>query len=127
MGEHLLLVHDVQDAQLVDRREQRIGRIDELLLSLPDSGPPTAEAMLIGATPRAKRAGAWAVALRRVLFAITRRTHDPVSRVPFGAVSRIGDTVQLDIDGDSLESSHLEVWLREQIVHRIPGGGGDVK
>jgi hypothetical protein len=65
--------------------------------------------------------------IRRALHAATRRTSERVSSIPFTAVGRVGDTVQLDVDGHSLESGHLERWLAEHIVCRIPGGSGERK
>jgi hypothetical protein len=44
-----------------------------------------------------------------------------VSRISFDLVRRIGENIQLDVDGDSLESLGGEQWLAEHIVCRIPG------
>jgi hypothetical protein len=49
------------------------------------------------------------------------------SRIPFGAVRRISDTIQLDVEESALESEHLERWLSDHVVRRIPGASGESK
>lgn len=120
----LRLVHKVLDAQLVDRRQEKIGRVDLLLLELRDGRPPCVAAIVIGGAARAQRVGGWMVWLRRVGGRAFGRREEKVSCIPFSAVRRIGDTIELDVDGDTLPSGHLERWLAEHIVRRIPGGGG---
>ncbi|MEO7457369.1 MAG: hypothetical protein ABIY52_13985 [Gemmatimonadaceae bacterium] len=119
----LHLVHEVLDAQLLDRHDQKIGRIDDLVLELGDDGRPRVSAVLIGGSPRARRMGSWIAALAR-LFGL-RETG--VSRVPFAAVRRIGDDVALDVEQGDLSSERLERWLREHVVCRVPGSAGERK
>jgi hypothetical protein len=122
----LELVHDVLDAQLLDERDERIGRVDDLVLEWRDDGRIRLTDILIGGPARAQRLGAWARAISRVLNH-GRRIEQRVSKVPFGGVRRIADTVCLDIDGEKLPSSHVETWLRDHIVCHIPGSGGTQK
>lgn len=123
----LRVVHDLLDAQLVDRREERIGRIDDLVLELRDGAPPRVAAILIGGPVREARVGRWAVALARLFRAPFGVGHGGVSRVPFAAVREIADCVQLDVDGDTLESGRAERWLDANVVCRIPGSHGEHK
>jgi hypothetical protein len=44
-----------------------------------------------------------------------------VSRIPFAAMRSLGDTMQMDVQRDELESDHVERWLAEHFVCRIPG------
>jgi sporulation protein YlmC with PRC-barrel domain len=119
----LHLVHDVLDAQLVDRMQRKIGRVDSIVLVLEDGRPPRVATILIGGPERARRIGRWAVALGRMLRAIGRFRGVGVSAIPFDAVRRIGDTIQVDVDGDGLEAGHLEGWLAEHLIRHIPGSG----
>jgi hypothetical protein len=119
----LQLVHDVLDAQLVDRRDRKIGRVDSLVLALEDGRPPRVATIMIGGPERARRIGGWAVALSRMLRAVGRMRSAGVSAIPFDAVRCIGDTIKLDVDGDDLEAGHLEDWLTEHFISRIPGSG----
>src|SRR3954468_21081815 len=76
----LHLAHDLLDAQLMDRRGERIGRVDELVLELREGEPARVVAILVGGTPRAERIGHWMVWLRRLWH---RSSHDHTSRIPF--------------------------------------------
>jgi sporulation protein YlmC with PRC-barrel domain len=119
----LKLVHDVLDAQLVDRKQRKIGRVDSLVLALEEGRPPRVAAILVGGPVRAHRIGRWALALERVLRSLGRVRRAGVSTIPFDAVRCIGDTIQVDVDGDALESNQLEAWLAEHVICRIPGAG----
>jgi sporulation protein YlmC with PRC-barrel domain len=121
------LGHDVLDAQLVDRVQEKIGRVDGLLLELEEGRPPRVATIVIGGAARAERVGRWFVALRRTLRALFGQHEEHVTRIPFGKVRRIGDTIELDVDEHMLESEHLEQWLKEHVVCRIPGAGGERK
>jgi sporulation protein YlmC with PRC-barrel domain len=123
----LLLVHDVLDAQLLDRQKEKIGRVDDLALELREGRPPRVATILIGGAVRAERVGRWMIWLRRAARVFVRRQEERVSRIPFEAVRVIADTIELDVDGNTLESGHLEGWLADHIVSRIPGGQGERK
>jgi sporulation protein YlmC with PRC-barrel domain len=117
----LPLVHDVLDAQLVDRQLQKIGRIDALMLELESGRPPRVAAICIGGPERAHRIGRWMTWLSRAVRGIARVDGGGVSRVPFSAVRCIGDTVVVDVDGRDLAAGRLEAWLGEHLIGRIPG------
>ena len=119
----LQLIHDVLDAQLIDRRRRKIGRVDSLLLALEDGRPPRVAAILVGGPVRATRVGRWAVALERALRALGRVRRPGVSTISFDAVRCIADTILVDVDGDELETAHLEQWLAEHVVCHLPGSG----
>jgi hypothetical protein len=121
------LAHDVLDAQLVDHHQEKIGRVDALLLELEDGQPPRVATIVIGGAARAERVGRWFVAVRRVFRAMFVQREEHVSRISFDTVRRIGDTIELDVEEKSLESEHLERWLKEHVVCRIPGAEGEQK
>jgi sporulation protein YlmC with PRC-barrel domain len=123
----LQLVHDVLDAQLLDKRKEKIGRVDDLVLELRDGRPPRVATILVGGSVRAARVGRWMTWIRRASHAIAGKRDDHVSRVGFDKVRVIADAIELDVDGDTLESGHLERWLAERIIARIPGGQGEKK
>ena len=121
------LAHDVLDAQLVDRVQEKIGRVDALLLEIEAGRPPRVATIVIGGEARAQRVGRWFVALRHAWRAMFGQREEHVSRIPFDKVRRIGDTIELDVEERSLDSEHLERWLKEHVVCRIPGAGGERK
>jgi sporulation protein YlmC with PRC-barrel domain len=121
------LAHEVLDAQLVDHVQEKIGRVDALLLELEEGRPPRVATIVIGGAVRAERVGRWFVALRRALRAVFGQREEHVSHIPFDKVRRIGDTIELDVEEQSLESEHRERWLKEHVICRIPGAGGERK
>ena len=122
------LVHDVLDACLTDRNGRKIGRVDALVLTLAADQPPRVTAILIGGPVRAERVGKWMVKLRGAISAVLHRDRDfGVSRVPFSAVREIAETIDLDVDGTTLPSGHLERWLGDRIIGHIPGSRGEKK
>jgi sporulation protein YlmC with PRC-barrel domain len=121
------LSRNVIDTQLVDRHQQKIGRIDELLLELEEGKPPRVATIVIGGTARARRVGRWMVACHRAVHALFGEHGEHESRVPFDAVRCIADTIELDVEGKTLESMQLERWLATHIILRIPGGSGERK
>jgi hypothetical protein len=120
----LHLAHDVLDAQLVDRRHEKIGRVDTMVLELCEGRPPRVAAVLVGGEVRAMRAGRWMQWLHRVWHSLLRSPATSASRISFCAVRCIADTVEVDVDGRELPSGHVERWLAEHIVCRIPGATG---
>lgn len=123
----LHLVHDVLDAQLLDRKGEKIGRADEVVLEVRDGLPPRVTHILIGGAVRARRVGRWMQLLNAMVGALLPPKGSGVSRVSFAAVRRIGDTMTLDVEEAGLEAEQFERWLRESIVSRIPGSGGGAK
>ena len=123
----LLLVHDVLDLQLVDRHEDKIGRVDALILAAEPGKPLRVQSILVGGPARQERLGRPAVWLAAVLRRLTHTRSDGVSEIPFARVRRIADVVAVDVAAETLESQHVERWLAEHIVRHVPGGAGERK
>lgn len=121
MGANIGLVHDVLDAQLVDRRGERLGRVDGLTIELRRDEPPRVATILVGGSILAERLGRrparWAVALRRWW----RLGNAMPTQIPFEAVREIADTVKVEVDAMSTPALTWERWLREKFICRIPG------
>lgn len=123
----LLLVHDVLDLQLLDRTEAKIGRVDALMLVVEAGKPVRVKSILLGGPVRQERMGRWATWLGGMLRRAFRPTTDGASEIPFSAVRRIADSIEVDADEDDLESEHAERWLCDHVVRRIPGAEGEEK
>jgi sporulation protein YlmC with PRC-barrel domain len=116
-GLHLL------DRQIVDKDGKLAGKVDDLDLTFPHgsmSDPPFVSAILSGrgglAPQIGGRLGKWIAA------AESRLSGQPApGRISFGLVNRIGNHVQLTVSRDDLDVTHLEDWLRDTIISKIPG------
>ena len=122
----LHLVHDVLDIQLVDRTKRKIGRVDGLVLELEHGKPLRVATILVGGSARAQRIGRWMLRLTEA-WRRMRNLEPTVSRIPFAAVRRIAESIEVDVDEETLPSERRERWLREHIVSHIPGAEGDRK
>jgi hypothetical protein len=122
------LVHDVLDVCLTDRNGKKVGRVDALVLTVENGKAPRVSEILIGGPVRAERIGKWMVWLHRALRGMLRAGEgNGVSRVPFSAVCGIAETIDLDVGAATLPSGHLERWLHDHVISRIPGSGGERK
>lgn len=114
------LVHDVLDKQVVDRNRRNVGRVDGVALELRDGRPPRVASVVLGGEVAMRRLGrrparlaAW---LRRVLApAVAGPT-----TVPWESVTVIGKEIQIDAEAEATPALALEVWLRDNIVCRVP-------
>jgi hypothetical protein len=117
------LIRDVLDAQVVDRRGRKLGRVDGIILELPADRPPRVRGIQIGAAVAAARVHP---ALARWFTALAKRFglfSDPVV-VGVDHIKDTGVDVRLDlISSDRPRLLHIEKWAREHIVARLPGGG----
>jgi len=123
MNDGLDLRHDVLDAQLTDRNDENIGRCDTLLLELRDGRPPRVAAILIGGQVRDARIGRWMSGLAKLLHGGRDRSAG-VTRIPFSSMQSLGTTVKLDVRRDELPSEHVERWLADHVICRIPAAQG---
>jgi hypothetical protein len=116
------LIRDVLDMQLVDRRNDRMGKVDGLVVEVSDRGQPRVVAIEVGPVTLARRLSC---SLERWVAGIFRwfGLGDGVTRFAMSQVRRIAIEVELDVDADTSEVRRVEHWLRDHIVRRIPGSG----
>ncbi|MDB4889272.1 MAG: hypothetical protein JWL61_1127 [Gemmatimonadetes bacterium] len=123
----LSLVHDVLDAQLLDKHHAKIGRVDGLALEVEDGRPPRVATILVGGPIRDERVGRWVLGLMRALHRLMGLKAEGVSRIPFSAVREISHVIEIDVEEETLASEHVERWLCDHVILRIPGGERDEK
>jgi sporulation protein YlmC with PRC-barrel domain len=112
------------DRQMVDRKGNRCGKVDDLELSEPDeAGYLHVTAILAG--PGAlmqrvgrRRLGGW---LRSVALLVVPSDRDDPVRVPIARVADIGNHVTLSVDEDELATFGGERWTRDHVIRHIPG------
>jgi hypothetical protein len=122
-GRVLLAGLDLLDRQLVDPEGKLAGKVDDLELTFPEGGgPPLVTAILSGPGALSRRLGG---RLGRWIESVHARLHphpEPTpARLSFGVVKRIEAHIELSVGRDGLESMHLEDWVRDRIIGRIPG------
>lgn len=114
---------DLLDRQVVDRRGESVGKVDDLELELPaDGGPPRVTALLLG--PQAQgpriggRLGRWMAAAGSTLSG----TAVPY-RIPFQLVARFDVSIHLSVEEHELPGAgRAEGWLKDHFIDRVPGG-----
>ncbi len=106
------LIRDVLDAQVLDRRDQAMGKVDGIALELREGAPPRVAYLEIdGATAwrrLGERFGRWA---RRA----ARRWGGAPYRFTWAQVRELTVHVALDVDAEQTSAFALERWLRERL------------
>ena len=114
------LVRDLLDMKLVDRNGRELGRVDSIVLDVPESGPPRVAAIELGPAVLANRVhpllGRWAAAIEHA-FGIDEG--QPL-RIPFAAVIDIGGAVRVDLAFGETSAATVELRQR-RVVGSIPG------
>lgn len=111
------------DRQIIDKDGYMAGNVDDLELTVPDSGgPPYVSAILAGPGALGNRVGG---RLGKWLESVQERLHDEnhpgPARISFGVVKRISDHVELAVEREGLEVNLLEEWTRDHVIAKIPG------
>jgi sporulation protein YlmC with PRC-barrel domain len=116
------LMRDLLDNQVIDRRGQKIGKVDGVILSIGDGRAPRVAALEVGAVTFAHRLhhrlGQWLERMAQQRGLPLGRT-----RIPWGRVVHVGRDVRVALDAERTRVHALERWLRTRIIGRIPGAG----
>ena len=125
-GRRVWAVLELLDRQLVDRDGRLVGKVDDIEFAVDDEPDalPRVAALLAGLGALANHIGgdtghALAAAERRLA---EHRDHEP-SRVDIAMVREIGSAIELDADGEELDTNRGERWVRDVIIGKIPGAG----
>ncbi len=118
------IVHDCLDAQLLDRRGTKMGRVDSIVAVVDDEAPdrpPTVVAIEIGAVPLAHRLhpriGRWVARWLARRDAANARPF----RIDWSDLRRRGNDFVVDVDARDTPAWTSERWAASRIVKRIPG------
>jgi hypothetical protein len=127
VAEALPLVRDVLDKQILDPENQKIGKVDGIVLALRANRPPRVIAMEIS------QASAWRRLHHRLgdfaewLRARFEPGQDRPPRVLFEHFVRGGIDVHVDIPCSRTGALVWEDWLAARVIAKIPGGRRDGK
>jgi sporulation protein YlmC with PRC-barrel domain len=114
------LILDVLDQQLVDKNGRKAGKVDGIAIELRDGKPPRVAYLEMGTDVLARRISLrlerwlqkWRVRMGREVLPF---------HVPWSKVKKVHLTVDADIDAAKEEVYHVERWLAEHVIGRIPG------
>lgn len=117
------LIRDVLDKKLFDRDNCRMGRVDGLIMRVPEHGQPRITHISIGGRPLAGRIGSRTATLsRKVAEHFGPKRIAPVL-IPWKAVTTAGRDIHLDVDAEESGAMAWEKWIEKHIIGRIPGAG----
>ena len=109
------LVRDCLDKQMEDRVKRRMGRVDGIILELESGRQPRVAYVELGVKTLLNRLslrlGNW---LGHYLSAPYRIAWDKL---------RVGlNHVEADVEAEKTPALEWELWLRRNVIQRIPGG-----
>ncbi len=119
----LELVRDLLDSQLVDCKEQSIGKVDGITAELRNDQPPRLVSLEQGGPVPWRRIdprlGKWAERLG-ARWSVRR---GKAFSIPWDSVREVGINVKVDVDADKSPALAWERWLSDRFIGRIPGAG----
>jgi hypothetical protein len=127
MRDQFRLVRDLLDNQLVDREKLNLGRVDGIAIHLARGKQPRVTYLESGAPIFAARLGPrWA----RFAAFMTRHfgvRKNPVFRVPWNKVTKVGLDVHVDVDGVKSDAFAWEHYLDDHLIGRLPFAHEQIK
>jgi sporulation protein YlmC with PRC-barrel domain len=127
MRKEYCLVRDLLDNQLVDREKRNLGKIDGIAIHVARGKQPRVTYLESGAPVLAARLGPrWArfVAFMTRHFGVRK---NPVFRVPWSKVTKVGLDVHVDIDGVTSDAFAWEHYLDDHLIGRLPFAHEQIK
>lgn len=113
------LVRDILDKQIRGRDDEKLGKVDGIVLELRDNQPPRVAFIELGSATFARRIGRrcerWAVMLNRRLG--VRR---PRYRIAFARITDHELDVRVDLEARRSPAFAWEHWVREHIIRKLP-------
>ena len=111
------LVRDILDKQIRGRDDEKLGKVDGIVLELRGGQPPRVAYLELGSATFSRRLGKrferWAILLNRKLG--VRR---PRYRIAFERVEEYEVDVKVDIDTKRSPAFAWERWVRKQILRK---------
>ncbi len=116
------LVRDCLDKQIEDSQKRRMGRVDGIVLEIEPGRPPRVAYVELGVKTLMNRLS---VRLGNWIAHYLESMHikSKPYRIAWGKL-RVGlNHVEADVEAEKTPALEWEVWLRENVIRRIPGGG----
>jgi len=119
-GDAFCLVRDVLDTQLVDRRNDPMGRVDGIILAVAGDRAPQVTCVESGMTVEAQRVSRH---LARWVRGAARRwglLHGRPVRIAWDRLAWLGEETELNLDARRTRALAWEEWLLQHAVRYIP-------
>ncbi len=121
LGKHVV------DNELLDRRGLRAGKVDDLLLEIPEPAAdgalpePRVVAIISGPLALSRNMPRWVFRLVRWLYHLAGVADPHPLETPWERVTAIDVTVHVDIDREHEEMMALQNAVNRRFLRRIPG------
>jgi hypothetical protein len=116
------LIRDVLDKQLIDRHNEKMGKVDGLVMSMREGEPPRIAFVEVGAITLARRLhprlGKWVA--RWCAWCGGARHAEPF-RIPWSKLTLTGNDATVGLDSEETPIQDWQKWLRRNLIGRIPG------
>jgi hypothetical protein len=120
------VIRELLDKQIVDRDEERLGRVDGIVAELVDGEPPRIVQLELGFVPLARR-------ISRRLETLAMRAHKRWSvrrsahyHIDWETVLEVNvHHVKVDLCVDDTPAYDWERWLATNVIGRIPGASSE--
>lgn len=122
MSTTFALVHDLVDKKILDMDNCEVGRVDGIVLEMPQGRQPRMVRLEMGGEILAIRVAHWLVRPTRWLRESFGPRRSARVKIEWKHVKRMGRDIHLDMSADDTESLAWEHWIAKHIVARIPGG-----
>ena len=116
------IVRDILDKKLIDSEKCEVGRVDGIVLELPEGRPPRMVRLEIGGEILASRVARWLVAPTRWIAEHFGPRRSAIIGIEWKRVERMGRDLHISIKADDTEALAWEHWLAENFISKIPGG-----
>jgi hypothetical protein len=107
------LVRDVLDAQVFDRHERAMGKVDGIVLELRDGAPPRVAYLEINGPAAWRRLGE---RFGRWAGRAAKRWGGAPYRFTWAQVTQLSIHLELDVDAERTSAFALERWLRDRFL-----------
>jgi sporulation protein YlmC with PRC-barrel domain len=116
------LFRDLLDAELLDRHQRRIGRVDGIVLEIREGTPPRVTSMQVDAGIMADRIHPRAGRAVRAMLARVFGIRKDGASIPMDTIRDIGVDVEVDIDAEQQPDLLQTEKAARRLIRRIPGG-----
>jgi len=115
------LVRDVLDKQMLDRNDCELGRVDGLVMEVPENGQPRIVRIEAGGPVLAHRLGNWVRGLWRAIAQRVGPKRMSPLKFPWRKVTKLGRDVHLDVDVHETDALAWEEWIDKTLIDKLPG------